>query len=70
MSHEMAHNFGILHDHDKKHGGYGSPCDRVGFMGKNEENRWSSCSVSDFEHHYTSKKWGEGCLEDISGTPD
>ena len=70
MTHEMAHNFGIYHDWDSRHGGKGNPCVPVGFMGankQNKENRWSSCSVSDFKQHYTSADWGTWCLQDISG---
>ena len=72
--HEMAHNFGIQHDNDQRHGGAGNPCEAVGFMGGNSEMRWSECSVTDFRNHYESRKWGESlngeppCLKDISGT--
>ena len=67
LKHEMAHNFGIQHDNDVRHGGAGNPCEAVGFMGGNSENRWSECSVTDFRRFYTERKWGEGCLKDISG---
>ena len=67
LKHEMAHNFGIQHDNDPRHGGPDNPCAAVGFMGGGSENRWSECSVLDFRRRYTGLKWGEGCLKDISG---
>ena len=68
MSHELGHNFGMSHDFDDSHGGKGNSCDNTGIMsyGSTDYTGWSTCSRSDFERHYASKKW-ENCLEDISG---
>jgi len=69
-AHELGHNFGMSHDFDEKHGGNGGPCDKKGIMsyGSYDFDQWSKCSKSDFEEHYASRKWGNGCLKDISGT--
>ena len=70
----MGHNFGMYHDFDEKHGGNGNPgsggkCDGKGIMSYSDDDlsEWSSCSKSDWESHYASEGWGNGCLEDISG---
>ena len=34
--------------------------------GSYDYDQWSTCSRSDWEQHYTSRNWGDGCLEDIS----
>merc|ERR1712179_72566 len=50
-------------------GGESGPCNNKGIMsyGSYDFDQWSTCSRSDWEHHYTSLKWGDTCLEDISG---
>ena len=60
----------MSHDFDKKHGGQSGPCNNKGIMsyGSYDFNQWSTCSKSDFEEHYASRNWGNGCLADISGT--
>ena len=61
------------HDFSKYHGGDGTPgtgpCDGKGIMsyGSKEHYQWSNCSRSDFHLHYWALKWGNDCLEDISG---
>ena len=61
------------HDFSTYHGGDGTPgtgpCDGKGIMsyGSKEHYQWSNCSRSDFHLHYWALKWGNGCLEDISG---
>ena len=57
----------MSHDFAGKHGGKNGPCNGGGFMSYGtHKNQWSSCSKSDFRHHYSSKLWGRGCLDDIS----
>merc|ERR1712110_83117 len=82
LAHELGHNFRMDHDFGEKHGGSGDPCawdddvstcsdcDGKGIMsyGDDRLKEWSSCSKSDWESHYASKDWGNGCLEDISDT--
>ena len=69
----MGHNFGMSHDFDKKHGGHDNKCNGRGIMSYGDHDfwesikTWSTCSKSDFEHHYTARNWGNCCLEDISG---
>ena len=69
LAHELGHNFGMLHDFDEIHGGDNGPCNGQGIMsyGSYDYNQWSTCSRSDWESHYSSRGWGNGCLEDISG---
>ena len=69
LAHELGHNFGMSHDFDKKHGGLNGPCNGKGIMsyGSIDYNQWSSCSKSDWEHHYSLRQWGNGCLDDVSG---
>ena len=60
----------MSHDFDEKHGGEGGPCDEKGIMSYgplSDVSQWSSCSKSDWEHHYSYENWGNGCLDDISG---
>ena len=59
----------MSHDFDEKHGGDNGPCNGQGIMsyGSYDFDQWSTCSRSDFEEHYASQNWGDGCLEDISG---
>ena len=69
----MGHNFGMYHDFDDSHGGYGGECDGTGIMSYGDytfwetTSTWSTCSKSDFEYHYTAYSWGNTCLDDISG---
>ena len=60
----------MSHDFDDKHGGSNGPCNGQGIMsyGSYDYNQWSSCSKEDWEEHYSSQGWGNGCLEDISGS--
>ena len=69
LAHELGHNFGMKHDFDRAHGGWGGPCNGKGIMsyGSFSYNQWSTCSKSDWEHHYTSEKWGLYCLENLAG---
>ena len=69
MAHELGHNFGMDHDFDESHGGEDGPCNGQGIMsyGSYDYDQWSTCSRSDWEHHYSALNWGDGCLEDISG---
>ena len=62
----------MSHDFDDKHGGQGGHCNNQGIMsyGSYSFNKWSTCSRSDFEQHYASRNWGNGCLDDISGGPN
>ena len=75
VAHEMGHNLGMLHDFDAqgrtRYDEQGSPCNGKGIMsyGSYDYTQWSKCSRSDWEHHYSAKNWGNGCLEDISGRP-
>ena len=59
----------MSHDFDEKHGGQSGPCNNQGIMsyGSYDYDQWSTCSRSDWEEHYASMNWGNGCLEDISG---
>jgi len=68
LAHELGHNFGMKHDFDRAHGGWGGPCNGKGIMsyGSFSYNQWSTCSKSDWEHHYTSEKWGLYCLENLA----
>ena len=75
IAHEIGHGLGMEHDFDTSHGGTGDPgtgpCAAKGIMSyeadwNNPNQRWSTCSRSDFERHYAAEKW-ENCLEDISG---
>lgn len=67
LAHEIGHNLGMYHDFDKKHAG--ENCNFKGIMsyGGTHYTQWSKCSRKDFEQHYESQKWGNSCLEDISG---
>jgi len=66
-AHELGHNLGMHHDFASKHGGNnspgsGSPCDGEGLMSYGSckpscrdsqmPDRWSSCSVRDFEQTF------------------
>merc|ERR1712038_1143565 len=68
LAHELGHNFGVSHDFDESHGGHDGPCNGHGIMsyGSYDYDQWSTCSRSDWEQHYASRNWGDGCLEDIS----
>ena len=59
----------MSHDFSDSHGGQSGPCNGQGIMsyGSYNYDQWSTCSRSDWEEHYTSRDWGNGCLEDISG---
>ena len=52
MAHELGHNFGMVD-------GSG------GIMSYNTDSapEWSTASKSEFERHYVSQNWGDGCLE-------
>jgi len=69
IAHEMGHNFGMEHDHDKVHGGEGSACDKRSNVMSYESARtkWSTCSKKDFQIHYDfvieENPW---CLEVLS----
>ena len=69
LAHELGHNFGMDHDFSETHGGDDGPCNGQGIMsyGSYDYDQWSTCSKSDWEHHYSALNWGDGCLEDISG---
>ena len=56
----------MSHDFSDSHGGQSGPCNGQGIM-SGINGQWSTCSRSDWEEHYTSQNWGDGCLEDISG---
>jgi len=70
LAHELGHNFGMKHDFDEDHGGWGGPCDNTGIMsyGSYDYDSWSTCSRADWEHHYSYYQWGDTCLDDISDT--
>ena len=69
LAHEVGHNLGMYHDFHPKHGGPGGPCDKKGIMsyGSLFRTGFSECSKRDFEKTYARYRWGNGCLEDISG---
>jgi len=69
FAHELGHNLGMYHDFDSKHGGDSRPgsggrCDGQGLMSYGSckpscrdsqmPDRWSECSVSDFESTFKS----------------
>ena len=75
-AHELGHNFGMSHDFAVINGGTGDPgtgeCAGTGIMSylinsMEASMQWSTCSKSNFEHHYVAEGWSNGCLEDISG---
>ena len=71
-AHELGHNFGMSHDFAVINGGPSGPCAGTGIMSyfinsMEASTQWSTCSKSNFEHHYVAEGWGNGCLEDISG---
>jgi len=70
LAHELGHNFGMSHDFASKHGGVDGPCNNKGIMsyGHYDFEQWSTCSRLDWEQHYAEENWGNGCLEDMSGT--
>ena len=71
MAHEMGHNLGMFHDHEKVHGGSGKsafqtggnpgPCESQKHIESYQSSRekWSTCSKADFAAHYLqiTKKW-------------
>ena len=56
MSHELGHNFGMVD------GGGG-----IMSYDTDAAPEWSTTSKSEFERHYVSQNWGNGCLEEIPG---
>ena len=75
-AHEIGHNLGMHHDFAVINGGTGTAgtgdCAGTGIMSYIHYSieatlKWSTCSKSNFEHHYVADGWGNGCLEDISG---
>merc|ERR1712223_1909454 len=74
-AHELGHNLGMHHDFAEINGGTGiagtGDCAGTGIMSYipnsvESTEKWSTCSKSNFEHHYIADGWGNGCLEDIS----
>ena len=65
LAHEVGHAFGMSHDFDENHGGYGGKCDGKGIMsyGSFDFDQWSSCSKKDWQRHYKSRRWWRSCLE-------
>lgn len=66
----------MSHDFDAEHNGQKGECNSLGGImsygkivnGKQQYvNEWSSCSKSDFEHHYFLNNWGGSCLDIVPG---
>lgn len=54
VAHEIGHNLGMNHDHADVHK---HKCKGKGLMSYGDHpNVWSSCSVADFNAHYTANK--------------
>ena len=55
MAHEIGHNLGMHHDHDKRH--RGKSCRGKGLMSYGKHpNKWSKCSKADFTGHYNKER--------------
>lgn len=71
LAHEVGHNLGMNHDHDRSNGGEQGRCNCKGIMsyrshcdGRDLPKKWSTCSGKNFKSHYMDmKRQGRWCLE-------
>ena len=67
VAHEIGHNLGLYHDHEKRHKKEG--CNYQGLMSYDMDIgtwKWSECSKNDFKAYYnfvTEKKKLPWCME-------